>query len=32
MGMSSVVIGSGAHMTMVALVDDASGIGKAFMK
>ena len=29
---SSAVIGSGAHMAMVAMVDNASGIGKAFMK
>ena len=28
----SAVIGSGAHMTVVALVDNASGIRKAFMK
>ena len=27
-----VVIGSGAHVTMVAVVSNASGIGKAFIK
>ena len=26
------VIGSGAHVAMVAVVDNASGIGKTFMK
>ena len=30
--MGSAAIGSGAHVTMVAMVDNASGIGKAFMK
>ena len=30
--MVSAVIGSGAHVAMVAMVDNASGIGKAFMK
>ena len=28
----SAVIGSSAHVDMVAMVDDASGIGKYFMK
>ena len=32
MEVSSTVIGSGAHVTMVAMVDNASGIRKAFMK
>ena len=32
MGRGSAVIGSGAHVTMVAMVDNASGIGKSFMK
>ena len=35
MGESSAVIGSGGHVTMVtmvAMVDSASGIGKSFMK
>ena len=31
-GVGSAVIGSGAHMAMVAMVDNASGIGKSFMK
>ena len=26
------MIGSGAHVTMVATVDNASGIGRSFMK
>ena len=30
--MGSAVIGSGAHVAMVAMVYNASGIGKAFMK
>ena len=30
--LSSVVIGSGAHMAMVAMVNNASGICKAFVK
>ena len=31
-GVGSAVIGSGAHMAMVAMVDNASGTGKSFMK
>ena len=30
--MSSAVLGSGVHVTTVAMADNASGIGKAFMK
>ena len=30
--MGSAVIGSGAHVTVVALVDNAYGICKAFLK
>ena len=30
--MGSAVIDSGVHVAMVATVDNASGIGKAFMK
>ena len=30
--MGSAVTASGAHVAMVAMVDNASGIGKAFMK
>ena len=32
MEVSSAVIGSGVHVTMVAMVDNASGVCKAFMK
>ena len=32
MEVSSAVIGSGAHLAMVAMVDDASGICKSFLK
>ena len=32
MEVSSAVIGSGAHMAMVAMVDNASRTGKASMK
>ena len=32
MGVGSAVIGSGAHMAMVAMVDNASGIGRSLMK
>ena len=32
MGMSSAVIGSGEHMSVVAMADNASGIRKEFMK
>ena len=32
MGMGSAVIGSGKHVTMVAMVSNARGIGKSFMK
>ena len=30
--MGSAVIGSGGHVSMVAMVDNASGVGKSFMK
>ena len=32
MGMSSAVIGSGEHMSVVAMADNVSGIRKDFMK
>ena len=32
MEVSAAVIGSGAHVTMMAMFDNASGIRKAFMK
>ena len=32
MGLSSAVIGSGAHVAMVAMVDNACGIRKAFIE
>ena len=32
MGQGSAVIGSGAHMAMVAMVDNASKIRKSYMK
>ena len=32
MGVGSAVIGSGSHLAMLAKVDSASGIHKAFMK
>ena len=32
MGVSSAVIGSGAHVAMVVMVDNARGIHKSFMK
>ena len=31
MGVGSVVIGSGAHVAMVVMVDSASGVGKSFI-
>ena len=31
-GVSSAVIGSGVHVTMVAMANNASGIRKAFLK